>query len=128
MNRSVLDSSAILAVVNAEPGHEKLTDELLAGAVASTVNLAEVQAKLVSRGWSSEVAWRDANSPIEEAVAFGPEHARLAGDLWARTKHLGLSLGDRACLALAIALDAPVYTTDKLWKNLKVNVRIHVIR
>jgi ribonuclease VapC len=128
VSKAVLDSSAILAVVNAEPGHEKLTDELLAGAVASTVNLAEVQAKLLSRGWSSELAWQDANSPIDEAVNFEPKHARMAGDLVSRTKHLSLSLGDRACLALAITLDAPVYTTDKLWKHLKLNVRIHVIR
>ena len=70
MNKAVLDSSAILAVVNAEPGHQKLTPELLAGAVASTVNLAEVQAKLVSRGWPSEVAWQDANSPIDKAITF----------------------------------------------------------
>jgi len=128
LNRSVLDSSAILAVVNAEPGHEKLTNELLAWAVASTVNLAEVQAKLVSRGWPADLAWRDANGPIDEAVSFEPEQARLAGDLWPRTKYLGLSLGDRACLALALTLNAPVYTTDKSWKNLKLNVPIHVIR
>lgn len=128
LNKLVLDSSAILAVVNAEPGHEKLTDDLLAGAVASTVNLAEVQAKLVSRGWPADLAWQDTNGLIEKAVPFEPEHARLAGDLWARTKHLGLSLGDRACLALALALNAPVYTTDKSWKNLKLNVPIHVIR
>jgi len=124
----VLDSSAIMAIVNAEPGHENLTEELLAGAVASTVNLAEVQTKLVSRGWPSEVAWQDAHSPIKEAMAFEAEHARLAGDLATRTKHLGLSLGDRACLALAMSLDAPVYTADKSWKNLKLNIRIHVLR
>jgi PIN domain nuclease of toxin-antitoxin system len=128
LNKLVLDSSAILAIVNAEPGHEKLTEELLAGAVASTVNLAEVQTKLVSRGWSPDLAWQDANGFLSEAVTFEPEHARLAGDLVLTTKHLGLSLGDRACLALAIALDAPVYTTDKSWKNLKLNVPIHVIR
>ncbi len=102
-----------------------MTAELLADAVASTVNLAEVQTKLVSRGWPSEVAWQDAISLIKEAVVFKPEHARLAGDLVARTQPLGLSLGDRACLALAMALNAPVYTTDKSWKNLKLNVPIH---
>jgi PIN domain nuclease of toxin-antitoxin system len=128
VNKLVLDASAVLAVVNAEPGHEKLTAELLADAVASTVNLAEVQTKLVSRGWPSEMAWQDTISLVKEAEVFKPEHARLAGDLVARTQHLGLSLGDRACLALAIALNAPVYTTDKSWKNLKLPVRIHVIR
>ncbi len=127
-NKLVLDSSAILAIVNAEPGHEKLTEKLLAGAVASTVNLAEVQTELVSRGWPSEMAWQDANSPIDEAVAFEPEHARLAGDLVSTTKRLGLSLGDRACLALALALNAPVYTTDKSWRSLKLKVPVHVIR
>jgi PIN domain nuclease of toxin-antitoxin system len=48
--------------------------------------------------------------------------------LVAQTRALGLSLGDRACLALGLALKAPVYTADKSWKKLKVNVRIHVIR
>lgn len=128
MNRPVLDSSAILAVVNAEPGHEKLTGELLTHAVASTVNLAEVHAKLLSRGWPSDLAWQDANGPIDEAIPFEPEHARIAGDLVSATRHLGLSLGDRACLALALALNAPVYTTDKSWKSLKLKIPIHVLR
>lgn len=67
-------------------------------------------------------------SPIREAVAFTSVHAKLTGDLVAQTRALGLSLGDRACLALGFALTAPVYTADKSWKKLKVNVRIHVIR
>jgi ribonuclease VapC len=128
VNKPVLDSSAMLAVINAEPGHEKLTGELLTHAVASTVSLAEVHAKLLSRGWPSDLAWQDANGPINEAIRFEPEHARIAGDLVSATKHLGLSLGDRACLALALALNAPVYTTDKSWKNLKLKVLVHVIR
>ncbi len=59
---------------------------------------------------------------------FGEEHARIAGDLVTQTRPLGLSLGDRACLALGMALKAPVYTADKTWKKLKLNVRIHVVR
>ncbi len=128
MNRVVLDASAILAVINGETGQEKLTPELLARSVASTVNLAEVQSKLVSRGWPPEEAWEDALSPVREAIAFDEEHAKLAGRLVAQTRQLGLSLGDRTCLALGIALKAPVYTAEKAWKNLKLNVRIHVIR
>ena len=128
MNRIVLDASAILAVINGEPGHEKLTPELLAGAVSSTVNLAEVQAKLVSRGWPSDEAWEDTTSPIREAIPFTEEHAKIAGSLVTLTHHLGLSLGDCACLALGIALKVPVYTADKAWKGLKLSVRIHVIR
>lgn len=128
MNRTVLDASAILAVINAEPGAEKLTPDLLAGAVGSAVNLAEVQTKLVSRGWTSDDAWEDATSPIREVLPFDEEQARMAGDLAIQTRHLGLSLGDRACLALGIALKVPVYTAEKAWKKVKVGVRIHVIR
>lgn len=128
MNRVVLDASAILAVIGGEPGAEKLTPDLLAQAVTSTVNLAEVQSKLVSRGWTSEQAWEDATSPVREIVSFDEEHARIAGDLVMQTRHLGLSLADRACLALGLALRVPVYTADKAWKKLKVSVKIHAIR
>jgi len=128
MSSIVLDASAILAVINAEPGAEKLTPELLAEAVCSTVNLAEVQAKLVSRGWSAEEAWEDATSPVHDAAPFTDEHAKIAGSLVMLTRPLGLSLGDRACLALAISLNASVYTTDKTWTQLKLGARIHVLR
>jgi PIN domain nuclease of toxin-antitoxin system len=128
MTRIVLDASAILAVIGGEPGAEKLTPALLARAVGSAVNLAEVQTKLVSRGWTPEQAWEDATSPVREVVAFDEHQARLAGDLAIETRHLGLSLGDRACLALGIALRLPVYTAERAWKKLKLGVRIHVIR
>jgi PIN domain nuclease of toxin-antitoxin system len=128
MNSLVLDASAILAVINAEAGADKLTPDVLAAAVCSTVNLAEVQGKLVSRGWPPEEAWEDARSPIREAIPFSAEHAKVAGSLVALTRRLGLSLGDRACLALGISLKAPVYTAEKLWIDLKLGVRIHVIR
>src|SRR5438270_13141205 len=127
MNKIVLDASAILAIVGSELGQEKLTPALLANAVGCTVNLAEVQAKLVSRGWAPDEAWEDATSPIREAVAFDEKHAKIAGSLVAETQHLGLSLGDRACLALGIALKAPLYTSEKSWKKLSLNVRFHAI-
>jgi ribonuclease VapC len=128
MNRIVFDASAILAVIGGELGAEKLTPDLLARAAGSAVNLAEVQTKLVSRGWTSGQAWEDATSPVREVLPFDEEQARIAGDLVAHTRHLGLSLGDRACLALGIALKAPVYTAEKAWKKLRVGVRIYVIR
>src|ERR1700691_2605267 len=115
MNRIVLDASAILAVINAEPGADKLTPDLLARGVGSAVNLAEVQTKLVSRGWTSQEAWEDATSPVREIVPFDEEQAKMAGDLAGQTRPFGLSLGDRACLALGIALKAPVYTADRTW-------------
>ena len=128
MNEVVLDASAILAVLFHERGAENLTEEILQRAVASTVNLAEVQSKLVKMGRSPEDAWEDTLSLDTAAATFTSEQAKTAGSLIAQTEKMGLSLGDRSCLALAIALNAPVYTTEQLWKNLKVGVPIHVIR
>ena len=128
MSKVVLDASAILAIIGGEAGHEKLTPDLLSHAVVSTVNLAEVHAKLVNRGWTPDEAWQDATSPVREAVPFSEEHAKIAGSLVARTHPFGLSLGDRACLTLGIALKAPVYTAEKTWNKLKLGVRIQVIR
>ncbi len=97
-------------------------------AATSTVNLAEVHGKLLQRGFSPDDAWAAANAAIQQAVAFTAEQAKTAGDLVVQTRALGLSLGDRACLALGIALRAPVYTADRAWKNLRLGIRIHVIR
>jgi PIN domain nuclease of toxin-antitoxin system len=124
----VLDASVLLAILNGEPGAEKLTPQLLENAISSTVNLAEVQGKLVKRGIDPDDAWEATLSPIREAAPFTPQQAKTAGSLIAQSSALGLSLGDRACLALAIALKAPVYTADRLWKNLKLGIRIHVVR
>jgi ribonuclease VapC len=130
VSRIVLDASALLAILNDEPGAEKLTSQLdlLSDAAISTVNLAEVHSKLVGHGIDEEEAWEAALSPVREVMVFTSEQARIAGGLISRTRSLGLSLGDRACLALAVALKAPVYTADKDWKNLKLGIRIHVIR
>jgi len=128
MNEVVLDASAILAVLFHERGAENLTEEILQRAVASTVNLAEVQSKLVKMGRSPEDAWEDTLSLDTAAATFTSEQAKTAGSLIAQTEKMGLSLGDRSCLALAIALNAPVYTTEQLWRNLKLGVPIHVIR
>ena len=128
MNKVVLDSSALLALLNSEPGSEKLTAELLSIAVCSTVNLAEVHSKLVSKGLSESDAWTASTAPVSELVDFTVAHAQLAGDLVRQTRPLGLSLGDRACLALGMELGAPVYTADRAWKKLGLPVQIHVIR
>jgi PIN domain nuclease of toxin-antitoxin system len=127
-NAIVLDASAILAILFREPGAETLTDEVLDRARVSAVNLAEVHSKLVRLGQDPEQAWEDAQSlgiPVEQ---FTPAQAKIAGSLVATTKHLGLSLGDRACLALASTLKADVYTTETVWKKLKVGPSIRLIR
>ena len=123
----MLDASAILAILGQEPGAEAIWRHL-GSTVVSTVNLAEVQGKLMSRGVPEEDAWEGALSLTSEIVDFNHEHARLTGTLLPETQHLGLSLGDRACLALGMLLDAPVYTTDRAWTNLSLGIKIHVIR
>ena len=127
-NMAVLDASALLAVLNNEPGAEKLTVELLSNSIISTVNLAEVHSKLVSQGSNPDETWEDILTPVREAAPFTAVHAQLVGSLIGQTRPLGLSLGDRACLALGIALKAPVYTADRSWGRLKLGIRIHVIR
>ena len=126
--RAVLDASAILVLLLDEPGADKMTDDVMIRSVISTINLAEVQSKLVSRGYDSQAAWEDALSLVIDVEPFSQEMARIAGDLITKTKPYGLSLGDRSCLALAISLKGEVYTTDRRWKTLKLGIPIHVIR
>lgn len=128
MSEVVLDASAILAIVFQERGREKLTLELMESAIVSTVNLAEVQSKLIKKGFPPEEAWEDANALVESVSVFTHEQAQIAGTLIQQTEKYGLSLGDRACLALAISRNAPVYTTEQAWKNLKLGIPIHMIR
>jgi ribonuclease VapC len=127
-NPAVLDSSAILALIFEEPGRE-LVAELLNDAIAlSTVSLAEAHTKLIQRGTASEQAWTGITSLGCELSAFSIEQARIAAELIASTRPYGLSLGDRACLALAIERKAKVYTTDRTWKNLSLGIEVEVIR
>lgn len=128
MNEVVFDASVMLAMIQHERGAEQVTDELLGRSIASTVNLAEVQSKLVKQGYDPHEAWGDALSAVKLVQPYTSEQARIAGDLITATERYGLSLGDRSCLALAIELQAPVYTTEQIWSNLKVGVPIHVIR
>jgi PIN domain nuclease of toxin-antitoxin system len=121
---AVLDASAILVMLQKETGAGKLTDGVLDRSVVSTVNLAEVQGKLVLKGLAPEEAWMHATAAVEFIEAYTSEHAKLAGALIAQTK----SLGDRSCLALAISLKGEVYTTEHAWKKLKLGIPIHVIR
>lgn len=128
MNRAVMDASALIALILREPGSERLTPRLMSAAMTSAVNLAEVHGKLLRSGFSSDDAWIAANEPIKEVVSFSAEQAKTAGDLTLQTRALGLSLGDRACLALALSMNAPVYTTDRSWSKLDLGIRIYALR
>jgi ribonuclease VapC len=82
----------------------------------------------VQRGLPADEAWDDARAALAEVVPFSEEQARIAGELVLLGRPLGLSLGDRACLALALTLKAPLYTADRAWKSLKLGIRVHVSR
>jgi ribonuclease VapC len=130
VNRIVLDTSALLAILHQEQGAEIFTQrfDLLEKAKMSTVNIAEAYGKLVGLGIGPEDAWEAVVAPIPEILDFDLEQAKIAGRLLLKTRSLGLSLGDRACLALGIALKAPVYTADRAWRGLSLGIPIHVIR
>lgn len=127
LSRVVFDASAILAAVNGEPGADIVLRHIQNSTV-STVNLSEAQSKLVRTGFPPDDAWESALTFCNEIISFDSSQARLAGGMIATTQPLGLSLGDRACLALAMLLKAPVYTTDRLWKKLSFDLEIRLLR
>jgi ribonuclease VapC len=94
----------------------------------STVNLAEAQGKLVTNGIAPDQAWDAVTAPVRDTFVLDEEQARLVGTLVPQTRMLGLSLGDRACLALGITLKAPVYTADRQWARLNLGIPIQIIR
>ena len=123
----VLDASAVLALLFSEPGAEDVADQI-GDAVLCAVNLAEVMSKLDDRGASApqKKAVSDQFAPIVRPLTA--ERAMAAGNMRALTRSLGLSLGDRCCLALAQELDAPLMTADRAWQNLDAGLKIMVIR
>jgi PIN domain nuclease of toxin-antitoxin system len=124
---AVLDASALLAVLRAEPGAERV-EQRLEGAIIGAVNLSEVVAKLIEDG-VPEPQIRLAIGRLELNVhAFDAEHAYITGILRKVTRAFGLSFGGRACLALAQSLGAPALTADRSWSRLDLGIAIEVIR
>ena len=127
MSRWVLDASAALAFLQRQPGREAV-EEVLDAAAISTVNVAEVAARLAEGDFSGSEIRQTVESLGTEVVDFDSGLAYRAAELRRATKHAGLSLGDRACLATAQRLGAGVLTTDRSWAGLEVGVEIRVIR
>jgi ribonuclease VapC len=127
VNEHVLDASALLAVMLGEPGAD-LVLEILPDAVIGAVNLAEVVAKLQERGVSDDEIDRDIAELDLPVISFDAAQAMAAGKLRARTRRHGLSLGDRACLALAMVRGAAAVTTDRDWAKLDIGANVIVAR
>jgi PIN domain nuclease of toxin-antitoxin system len=112
---------------NAEPGSGQAA-ELLEGATISAVNFAEVVARLLEWGLSEQKSLEYLVSLDVGVAPFDRDGAIEVGRLRAATRHLGLSLGDRACLATAKMLGVAAVTTDRSWRGLEIGVDVRVIR
>jgi ribonuclease VapC len=128
LSNAVLDASAILAFLNQETGHQRVAELLRDGAVVSAVNLAEVAARLSEAGGSDSQIRIILDVLQLEVAAFGADLAYRTAMLRLPTRHLGLSLGDRACLALAEQLGLPAVSADRAWGNLQIGVPIELLR
>lgn len=127
MGRVVLDASAILALLNDEPGAAAVA-AALEDAVVSAVNLSEVVAKLLEVGLSREEADEALGGLGLEVQPFDEAAAWAAGTLRAATRRAGLSLGDRACLALARELGVPALTADAAWLKAATGADVRLVR
>lgn len=127
MSKVVLDTSVLLAAIRAEIKTETLLP-LFEGASVSAVNWCELHTKLHDFGMPRSPRTLSFLSILGEIEIFTETQATLAADLRKVTRTAGLSLGDRACIALAMELDADVYTADRAWAKVKLPCRVHLIR
>ncbi|MCI0519593.1 MAG: type II toxin-antitoxin system VapC family toxin [Chloroflexi bacterium] len=127
MGRYILDASALLALLNDEAGAE-VVQGLLPHAVVSAVNLAEVITRLSLLGMPMGELHQALDILGVTVIPFDESLAYLAGALATTTKTFGLSLGDRACLALARQTGGIAVTSDLVWQEVKIGIEIQIIR
>lgn len=123
----VMDSSAVLAVVFRERGRDHVA-LALPGALINAVNLAEVMSKMLDSGLSQDQVEGQLKDASLRVADFDRDLAMRTALLRAVTRHKGLSLGDRACLALAMREKLPVMTADRAWVDLDLPVEVVLIR
>ncbi len=123
----VLDASAVLALLLGEPGADFVRARL-AGGKWSAVNYAEVLTRLAELTGSVENTRARVDGLELAVVPLDADQAAITATLRSATKPLGLSLGDRACLALSLASQLPVLTADQAWTKIKIGLRIELIR
>ncbi|MGH7022942.1 MAG: type II toxin-antitoxin system VapC family toxin [Caulobacteraceae bacterium] len=122
-----LDASALLCLIHREPGWEAVRAGL-PGSRIGAVNLSEVIARMSERGMTAEAIDSALRLLDLRVVDFDADQARVTGLLRRETRAAGLSLGDRACLALAAKLGATALTADRAWRDVEVGVKIELIR
>ena len=126
-SKVVLDASALLCLLNDEPGTDRVA-EVLTRSIIGTANLAEAVSKLRDRGLPLDEVCEALGGLHLDVRPLTHAQALIVGDLRPATKALGLSLGDRACLALAIDLQAEMLTTDGLLASANVGITITNVR
>ena len=130
---AVLDASALLAYLHGEPGADAVADALVQKAAISAVNWAETLSKLAERGQDPDAVTTQLREQglLDHGLIIYSVDEELGcyiAKLRTTTRSLGLSLGDRACLALALKLNLPALTSDRVWESLSIGVEIRVIR
>ena len=123
----VIDASAVLAVLNGELGTERIEDFPVGGLISAT-NFSEVLSKLVDVGLDDNAAVGAFDALMLTVVPVDTAQAQYAGLLRRQTREHGLSLGGRACLALAATRKFPAVTADRVWAKLDLGIEIKVIR
>lgn len=128
MSSTVLDASALLALLQQEAGSDVVAQAVQHGTVICAVNLAEVVGKLADAEVPTEVI-EQILLPIDiEVVPFDTRLAYRAGLLRPLTRAQGLSLGDRACIALAQERQLPILVAERGWQGLSLGVELRMIR
>ncbi len=126
MSDFVLDASALLALIQSEPGAERVAD-VLDRAVISAINLAEVIGRLAERGLPGGAIRQRIRQLDVGVVPVDEDLAYAAGLLRPAARRLGLSLGDRVCVALARRLAVTALTADRAWAGLAIGVSIELL-
>lgn len=130
-DKIVIDTSAVIALINREEGFE-VVEKYIGNAVISSVNFSEVITVMNRELFKTEEERAEGLKLIKNTfshiVEFDTEQAIIAASLDSITKKYGLSLGDRACLALAKHQKLPVLTADKIWSDLGLGIKIKLIR
>ena len=127
MSKVIFDASAYLAIIQKESG-AKQAEQLFRDASISSVNLAEVCGRLNDAGVAEDQLDAILKLTAMPVVDFTEDHAKQAGRLRPITRSSGLSLGDRACLALARSLDVPAVTADREWEKIAEAVGVEIIQ
>jgi ribonuclease VapC len=133
VRRSVLDASALLAYLQDEPGADLVEGAIAGGATMSSVNLAEVLSLSAAHGVdpAALVVGLVERGLLGDAITvapFGQDDAVRAAELRPATRKFGLSLADRACVALAQRLEVPVLSADTAWAHAELDVELRLIR